>query len=93
MFCFRPLWLSPNQVMVVPVGPTCEEYAQKVNPDHSYYGPHSRSKNKNKSYIELIKVLAKNKELRPMGQSHDQIIIWDVIKLYLARSPSSLLGN
>ncbi|XP_029296690.1 LOW QUALITY PROTEIN: threonine--tRNA ligase 1, cytoplasmic [Cottoperca gobio] len=25
-----PLWLSPNQVMVVPVGPTCEEYAQKV---------------------------------------------------------------
>uniref|UniRef100_A0A8C5CIP5 threonine--tRNA ligase n=1 Tax=Gadus morhua TaxID=8049 RepID=A0A8C5CIP5_GADMO len=26
----RPLWLSPRQVMVVPVGPTCEEYAQKV---------------------------------------------------------------
>uniref|UniRef100_A0A8C4ZH94 threonine--tRNA ligase n=1 Tax=Gadus morhua TaxID=8049 RepID=A0A8C4ZH94_GADMO len=26
-----PLWLSPRQVMVVPVGPTCEEYAQKVN--------------------------------------------------------------
>uniref|UniRef100_A0A4W6EU46 threonine--tRNA ligase n=1 Tax=Lates calcarifer TaxID=8187 RepID=A0A4W6EU46_LATCA len=25
-----PLWLSPRQVMVVPVGPTCEEYAQKV---------------------------------------------------------------
>ncbi|TMS03686.1 threonine--tRNA ligase 1, cytoplasmic [Larimichthys crocea] len=25
-----PLWLSPNQVMVVPVGPTCEEYAEKV---------------------------------------------------------------
>ncbi|XP_031712524.1 threonine--tRNA ligase 1, cytoplasmic [Anarrhichthys ocellatus] len=25
-----PLWLSPQQVMVVPVGPTCEEYAQKV---------------------------------------------------------------
>ncbi|GCB76470.1 threonine--tRNA ligase 1, cytoplasmic [Scyliorhinus torazame] len=25
-----PLWLSPCQVMVVPVGPTCEEYAQKV---------------------------------------------------------------
>ncbi|XP_070759953.1 threonine--tRNA ligase 1, cytoplasmic isoform X2 [Enoplosus armatus] len=25
-----PLWLSPHQVMVVPVGPTCEEYAQKV---------------------------------------------------------------
>uniref|UniRef100_A0A8C4H9K1 threonine--tRNA ligase n=1 Tax=Dicentrarchus labrax TaxID=13489 RepID=A0A8C4H9K1_DICLA len=24
-----PLWLSPHQVMVVPVGPTCEEYAQK----------------------------------------------------------------
>uniref|UniRef100_A0A671X989 threonine--tRNA ligase n=1 Tax=Sparus aurata TaxID=8175 RepID=A0A671X989_SPAAU len=24
-----PLWLSPRQVMVVPVGPTCEEYAQK----------------------------------------------------------------
>lgn len=28
-----PLWLSPNQVMVVPVGPTCEEYAQKVKQD------------------------------------------------------------
>ncbi|KAG2466935.1 SYTC protein, partial [Polypterus senegalus] len=25
-----PLWLSPRQVMVIPVGPTCEEYAQKV---------------------------------------------------------------
>ncbi|XP_008416273.1 threonine--tRNA ligase 1, cytoplasmic [Poecilia reticulata] len=25
-----PLWLSPDQVMVVPVGPTCEEYAEKV---------------------------------------------------------------
>lgn len=25
-----PLWLSPRQVMVVPVGPTCEEYAKKV---------------------------------------------------------------
>uniref|UniRef100_A0AAQ5Y8P5 threonine--tRNA ligase n=1 Tax=Amphiprion ocellaris TaxID=80972 RepID=A0AAQ5Y8P5_AMPOC len=25
-----PLWLSPRQVMVVPVGPTCEEYAEKV---------------------------------------------------------------
>ncbi|KAJ8263018.1 hypothetical protein COCON_G00154750 [Conger conger] len=25
-----PLWLSPRQVMVVPVGPTCEEYAQQV---------------------------------------------------------------
>ncbi|XP_060927046.1 threonine--tRNA ligase 1, cytoplasmic [Limanda limanda] len=28
-----PLWLSPRQVMVVPVGPTCEEYAQKVKED------------------------------------------------------------
>ncbi|MCJ8746933.1 hypothetical protein PDJAM_G00147550 [Pangasius djambal] len=25
-----PLWLSPRQVMVVPVGPTCEDYAQRV---------------------------------------------------------------
>uniref|UniRef100_A0A9J8CVM0 threonine--tRNA ligase n=1 Tax=Cyprinus carpio carpio TaxID=630221 RepID=A0A9J8CVM0_CYPCA len=25
-----PLWLSPRQVMVVPVGPTCDEYAQRV---------------------------------------------------------------
>uniref|UniRef100_U3J927 threonine--tRNA ligase n=1 Tax=Anas platyrhynchos platyrhynchos TaxID=8840 RepID=U3J927_ANAPP len=25
-----PLWLSPQQVMVVPVGPMCDEYAQKV---------------------------------------------------------------
>uniref|UniRef100_A0A3P9KFY5 threonine--tRNA ligase n=1 Tax=Oryzias latipes TaxID=8090 RepID=A0A3P9KFY5_ORYLA len=25
-----PLWLSPRQVMLVPVGPTCEEYAEKV---------------------------------------------------------------
>ncbi|KAL7836576.1 hypothetical protein AOLI_G00278600 [Acnodon oligacanthus] len=25
-----PLWLSPRQVMVVPVGPTCEEFAQRV---------------------------------------------------------------
>uniref|UniRef100_A0A4W3K0J8 threonine--tRNA ligase n=1 Tax=Callorhinchus milii TaxID=7868 RepID=A0A4W3K0J8_CALMI len=24
-----PFWLSPRQVMVVPVGPTCEDYAQK----------------------------------------------------------------
>lgn len=32
---FRPLWLSPRQVMVVPVGPTCEEYAQRVSPAHT----------------------------------------------------------
>nr|XP_061796086.1 threonine--tRNA ligase 1, cytoplasmic-like [Nerophis lumbriciformis] len=25
-----PLWISPRQVMVVPVNPTCEEYARKV---------------------------------------------------------------
>ncbi|XP_054858826.1 threonine--tRNA ligase 2, cytoplasmic [Eublepharis macularius] len=25
-----PFWLSPRQAMVVPVGPTCEEYAQQV---------------------------------------------------------------
>uniref|UniRef100_A0A3Q3XBJ9 threonine--tRNA ligase n=1 Tax=Mola mola TaxID=94237 RepID=A0A3Q3XBJ9_MOLML len=25
-----PLWLSPSQVMVVPVGPTCDDYAEKV---------------------------------------------------------------
>ncbi|XP_038276435.1 threonine--tRNA ligase 2, cytoplasmic isoform X1 [Dermochelys coriacea] len=25
-----PFWLSPRQVMVVPVGPTCEKYAQQV---------------------------------------------------------------
>ncbi|XP_074135596.1 threonine--tRNA ligase 1, cytoplasmic [Sminthopsis crassicaudata] len=25
-----PFWLSPRQVMVVPVGPTCDAYAQKV---------------------------------------------------------------
>ncbi|NXY55302.1 SYTC protein, partial [Callaeas wilsoni] len=25
-----PLWLSPQQVMVVPVGPACDDYAQKV---------------------------------------------------------------
>ncbi|KAM4049954.1 threonine--tRNA ligase 1, cytoplasmic [Anomaloglossus baeobatrachus] len=25
-----PLWISPLQVMVVPVGPTCDDYAQKV---------------------------------------------------------------
>lgn len=33
VFGFRPLWLSPRQVMVVPVGPTCDEYAEKVNTD------------------------------------------------------------
>ncbi|XP_005999418.1 threonine--tRNA ligase 1, cytoplasmic [Latimeria chalumnae] len=25
-----PFWLSPRQVMIVPVGPTCDEYAQKM---------------------------------------------------------------
>lgn len=28
----RPLWLSPRQVMVVPVNPSCEDYAKKVSP-------------------------------------------------------------
>ncbi|XP_028270939.1 threonine--tRNA ligase 1, cytoplasmic [Parambassis ranga] len=28
-----PLWLSPRQVMVVPVGPTCDQYAEKVRQD------------------------------------------------------------
>lgn len=27
---FRPFWLSPRQVMVIPVGPTCEKYALQV---------------------------------------------------------------
>uniref|UniRef100_A0A8B9KBV3 threonine--tRNA ligase n=1 Tax=Astyanax mexicanus TaxID=7994 RepID=A0A8B9KBV3_ASTMX len=29
-FFFRPLWLSPRQVMLVPVNPSLEEYASKV---------------------------------------------------------------
>ncbi|MBZ3871719.1 Threonine--tRNA ligase, cytoplasmic [Sciurus carolinensis] len=29
-----PFWLSPRQVMVVPVGPTCDEYAQQVQQFH-----------------------------------------------------------
>ncbi|MEE6457979.1 hypothetical protein FKM82_000132 [Ascaphus truei] len=33
-----PLWLSPQQVMVVPVGPTCEEYAQKVREQFHHAG-------------------------------------------------------
>ncbi|KAJ6664306.1 hypothetical protein lerEdw1_008525 [Lerista edwardsae] len=28
-----PFWLSPQQIMVVPVGPTCEDYAQQVCSD------------------------------------------------------------
>nr|XP_008530924.1 PREDICTED: probable threonine--tRNA ligase 2, cytoplasmic [Equus przewalskii] len=28
---FRPFWLSPRQVMVIPVGPTCEKYALQVS--------------------------------------------------------------
>lgn len=31
--CFRPLWLSPSQVMVISVGSTCDEYAMKVTTD------------------------------------------------------------
>nr|XP_045252010.1 threonine--tRNA ligase 2, cytoplasmic isoform X5 [Macaca fascicularis] len=27
----RPFWLSPRQVMVIPVGPTCEKYALQVS--------------------------------------------------------------
>ncbi|KTG38139.1 hypothetical protein cypCar_00021484 [Cyprinus carpio] len=30
-----PLWLSPRQVMVVPVGPTCDEYAQRCREEHT----------------------------------------------------------
>uniref|UniRef100_A0A8D0CK01 threonine--tRNA ligase n=1 Tax=Scleropages formosus TaxID=113540 RepID=A0A8D0CK01_SCLFO len=33
-----PLWLSPRQVMVVPVGPTCEEYAQRVGTQSFHRG-------------------------------------------------------
>ncbi|XP_053318715.1 threonine--tRNA ligase 2, cytoplasmic-like [Spea bombifrons] len=28
-----PFWLSPRQIMVVPIGPSCDEYAQKVCKD------------------------------------------------------------
>uniref|UniRef100_A0A8C5M4N6 threonine--tRNA ligase n=1 Tax=Leptobrachium leishanense TaxID=445787 RepID=A0A8C5M4N6_9ANUR len=28
-----PFWLSPRQVMIVPIGPSCEEYAQQVCKD------------------------------------------------------------
>lgn len=27
----RPLWLSPRQVMLVPVNPSCEDYAKRVS--------------------------------------------------------------
>ncbi|XP_066458570.1 threonine--tRNA ligase 1, cytoplasmic [Eleutherodactylus coqui] len=33
-----PLWLSPQQVMVVPVGPTCDDYAQKVREQFHHAG-------------------------------------------------------
>uniref|UniRef100_A0A8C5SV94 threonine--tRNA ligase n=1 Tax=Laticauda laticaudata TaxID=8630 RepID=A0A8C5SV94_LATLA len=33
-----PFWLSPRQVMVLPVGPTCEEYAQQVCKEASEAG-------------------------------------------------------
>ncbi|CAH2296536.1 threonine--tRNA ligase, cytoplasmic [Pelobates cultripes] len=33
-----PFWLSPQQVMVVPVGPTCDEYAQKVKEQFHHAG-------------------------------------------------------
>ncbi|KAJ8285349.1 hypothetical protein GJAV_G00025830 [Gymnothorax javanicus] len=33
-----PLWLSPRQVMVVPVGPTCDEYAQQVQQEFHSHG-------------------------------------------------------
>ena len=29
--CTRPLWLSPRQVMLVPVNPSCEDYAKRVS--------------------------------------------------------------
>lgn len=32
----RPLWLSPRQVMLVPVNPSCEEYAKRVGLLHPY---------------------------------------------------------
>lgn len=28
-----PFWLSPRQVMVIPVGPTCEKYALQISSD------------------------------------------------------------
>ncbi|XP_044132345.1 threonine--tRNA ligase 1, cytoplasmic [Bufo gargarizans] len=33
-----PLWISPQQVMVVPVGPTCDDYAQKVREQFHHAG-------------------------------------------------------
>lgn len=35
---FRPFWLSPRQVMVIPVGPTCEKYALQVKPSRRKRG-------------------------------------------------------
>lgn len=32
----RPFWLSPRQVMVVPVSPKFDDYASQVSP--SYHG-------------------------------------------------------
>ena len=30
LLSFRPFWLSPRQAIVLPVGPSCNEYAEKV---------------------------------------------------------------
>lgn len=35
----RPLWLSPRQVMLVPVNPSCEDYAKKVSVNSPHW-PH-----------------------------------------------------
>ncbi|KAG7270402.1 hypothetical protein CRUP_009123 [Coryphaenoides rupestris] len=38
-----PLWLSPRQVMVVPVGPVYDEYAQKVQQEFHVVGEKERT--------------------------------------------------
>lgn len=51
----RPLWLSPHQVMVVPVGPTCDEYAQRVS--SVYDALISVSSDSSINYQVIIRVL------------------------------------
>lgn len=49
----RPLWISPRQVMLVPVNPSCEDYAKRVNLPLPHF---DHNQQKSREYLSVILV-------------------------------------
>ena len=66
----RPLWLSPRQVMFVPVNPTCEDYAKKVSPAPRSDPPPTQTRGSIKWSCVFVSLWS----VSQLGRRHDSVM-------------------